>query len=83
MSRAPAPTGRSHPQLQELDVLKGLDLTYNGWQADVRKAEDLHLQFPSLFNIMFAEHMLVKQSPCTTHEKQRGQMGSGSRGTRW
>ena len=42
---------RSHPQLQALDNLTASGtLTYNGWQADVLKAEDYHVRYPSLFD---------------------------------
>ena len=59
LSRAPSP-GRPHPHLQALDALAGSGLTYNGWQADVRTAEDHHVKHPMLFN-EFLEHMRVKQ----------------------
>ena len=56
---APSP-GRPHPHLQALDMLAGSGLDYNGWQADVRTAEDHYVKHPRLFN-EFLEHMQVKQ----------------------
>jgi hypothetical protein len=59
-SPPPAP-GRSHPQLQ-LDNLTALGtFTYDGWQADVRKAEEMHVEYPSLFD-GYIERMRKKQA---------------------
>ena len=41
---------RSHPQLQALDNLKRAGLTYIGWEEDLRKAEEKHVEYPSLFD---------------------------------
>ena len=54
--------GRFHPQLQALDNLAALGtITYTGWEADVCKAEDLHLNDPFVF-IGYVEGMRLKQA---------------------
>eukprot|EP00961_Rhodomonas_salina_P063623 855141-Rhodomonas_salina.1 len=35
---------RSHPQLRALDALVSSGLTYPGWEADVKKAEEYHVK---------------------------------------
>ena len=52
---------RSPPQLQALDSMKREGLTYVGWEADVRKAEVLHLNTPIVFN-GYVEGMRLKQA---------------------
>ena len=58
---------RSHPQLQALDNLKRAGLNYTGWEADVRKAEKYHVEYPNLFD-GFVGKMQRKQ---TIHLPQR------------
>ena len=61
-SPPPAP-GRSHPQLQALDNLTASGaFTYDGWQADVRRAEDLHVSHPTLFDDFVEGKMRRKQA---------------------
>jgi hypothetical protein len=52
---------RSHPQLQTLDKLKRTGLTYNGWKEDLRKAEEKHVEYPTLFD-GYVEKMQRKQA---------------------
>ena len=53
---------RSHPQLQALDNLAALGtITYDGWQGDMRQAEELHLNQPSLFDY-YVDGMQLKQA---------------------
>jgi hypothetical protein len=53
---------RSHPQLQVLDNLKRAGLTYIGWEEDVRRAEDLHVSHPALFDDFVEGKMRRKQA---------------------
>lgn len=41
--------GRSHPDLVRLDRLK-LSLSYPGWEADFRAADEKHITAPDIFN---------------------------------
>jgi hypothetical protein len=53
---------RSHPQLQVIDKLAALGtITYDGWQGDMRRAEELHLNHPSLVDDC-VEVMRLKQA---------------------
>ena len=58
----PAP-GHSHPQLQALNNLTASGtFTYDGWQADVRRAEHLHVSHPTLFDEFVEGKMRRKQA---------------------
>ena len=52
---------RSHPQLQMLDNLR-VELTYNGWEADVRRAEN------ALYFDEYIEKIRKKQNIHTTQQ---------------
>lgn len=59
--RTPVPS-RSHPHLQALDdLIASGTLTYDGWEDDVREAEDHHLNYPNLFGD-YVEGMRLKQA---------------------
>jgi hypothetical protein len=61
---------RSHPQLQMLDNLKRSGLTYEGWEADVRTAEDYHVKYPYLC-YGYIEGMRSKQASYSSQQNAR------------
>ena len=60
---------RSHPQLQMLDNLR-VELTYNGWEADVRRAEN------ALYFDEYIEKIRKKQNIHTTQQNAISQQNA-------
>ncbi len=58
---------RSHPQVQALDSLTGSGPTYNGWQDDVPKAEEMaHNDFDN--------HLIMMRKKQSMHEVDRSHL---------
>ena len=63
IARATAPPGCSQSHLPALDSLTGLGPTYNGWQDDVRKAEEMvHNDFDDYLITMRKKQSMHKGS---------------------